>query len=232
MHQINTYDKDEDTGEYRYEAGEDIKLTSPTTKTMIPRNGPEPTVSEMFGQLGAVNKKLEDWMESTKASSTPAGDANLTTMTMYKRCLAAYGKVWSNIDGLDKPINSEPALEATGRLCKDLITWAEITGVCSEEKVSLNYTIRASPRLRKQVLNHVLKPLHNIEAALKTMAAIAQEKAAPGGLLASELDLAPDSGSARVPTTKYGSLSYPNSQNIRFTQESRKLVYNQSLLGI
>ncbi|KAI4934517.1 hypothetical protein J4E85_002374 [Alternaria conjuncta] len=59
----------------------------------------------MFGQLGAVNKKLEDWI-----------DANLTPMTMYKRCLAAYGKVWSNIDDLDKPINSEPALEATGRL--------------------------------------------------------------------------------------------------------------------
>ncbi|KAI4626976.1 uncharacterized protein J4E87_004317 [Alternaria ethzedia] len=207
--------------EYRYEAGEGIKLTSPTTKTVIPKNRPEPTLSEMFGQLDAVNKKLEDWI-----------DANLTPMTMYKRCLAAYGKVWSNIDDLDKPINSEPALEATGRLCKDLITWAEITGVCSEEKVSLNYNTYTSPKLRNQVLNHVLKPLHNIEAALKTMAEIAEEKAAPGELLASELDLGPDSGSARVPTTKYGSLSYPNSQKIRLTQESRKLVYNQSLLGI
>ncbi|KAI4623557.1 hypothetical protein J4E80_003368 [Alternaria sp. BMP 0032] len=63
--------EDEDTGEYRYEAGEDIKLTSPTTKTVIPKNRPEPTSSEMFGQLGAVNKKLEDWI-----------DANLTPMTI------------------------------------------------------------------------------------------------------------------------------------------------------
>jgi len=187
---------------------------------MILKNRPEPTSSEMFAQLGAANKKLEEWIESTKAT------------TMYKRCLAAYGKVWSNIDDLDKRMNSEPTLEATGRLCKDLITWAEITGVCLEEKVYLDYNTWASPRLRKQVLNHVLKPLHNIEAALKTMAEIAQEKAAPGELLASELDLGPDTELARVPTTKYGSLSYSNSQKIRLTKACRKLVYNQSLLSI
>jgi len=222
VHQTNIYDKDEDTGEYRYEAGEDIKLTSPTTKTMIPKNRPEPTLSEMFGQLAAVNKKLEDWIESTKASSTHAGDANLTIMTMYKRCLAAYGKVWSNIDDLDKPINSEPALEATGRLCKDLITWAKLAGVYLEGKHSLDYIIRASPKLRNQVLKHTLKPLLNIEAALKMMTEIAQEKAAPREL--------PVSGSVHVPTTEDGPLSCQNSQKIRFEQALGYVTYSQSLL--
>jgi len=198
---------------------------------MIPKKRPKPTLSEMFGQLGAVNKKLEDWIESTKASSTHAGDANLTPMTMYERCLAAYLKVWGNLDNLDKPINSEPALEAIGRLFKDFNTWAKLTGVYSEEKVSLDYKTCTSPKSRHQVLKHVLKPLLNIEAALKTMTEIAQEKAAPGELLASELDLGPDSGLAHVPTTEYGSLSYPNSQKIRLKQAFGSLAYNHSLLG-
>jgi len=174
---------------------------------MIPKNRPEPTSSEMFGQLGAVNKKLENWIESTKASSTHAGDAKLTPMTMYKRCLAAYGKVWSNIDDLDKPINSEPALEATGRLCKDLITWAEITGVCSKENVSLDYETRASSKSRRQVLKHVLKPLFNIETALKTMTEIAQEK-------------------------RSGSLSCQNSHKIRVKRVLDSVAESQALLGI
>ncbi|KAI4688169.1 uncharacterized protein J4E84_005098 [Alternaria hordeiaustralica] len=219
---MSPYNKADHHDEYQYEARKGIQSTRPTKKTKIPKNRPEPTLSEMFGQLAAVNKKLEDWIESTKASSTQAGDANLSTMTMYKRCLAAYGKVWSNIDDLDKPINSEPALEATGRLCMDLITWAKLAGVYLEGKHSLDYTIRASPKLRNQVLKHTLKPLINIEAALKMMTEIAQEKAAPREQ--------PVSGSAHVPTTEDGPLSYQNSQIIRFEQALGYVTYNQGLL--
>jgi len=222
VHQPNTYDKDEDTGEYRYEAGEDIKLTSLTTKITILKNRPEPTLSEMFGQLAAVNKKLEDWIESTKASSTQAGDANLSTMTMCERCLAAYGKIWGNINNLEKTIDSEPALKAIGRLCKDLNTWAKLAGVYLEGKHSLDYTIRASPKLRSQVLKHTLKPLINIEAALKLMTEIAQEKAASREL--------PVLGSAHVPATEDGPLSCQNSQKIRLEQPFGYLAYNQGLL--
>ncbi|KAI4962339.1 hypothetical protein J4E86_001372 [Alternaria arbusti] len=221
-HRISPYDKADHNDEYQYEAREGIQSMPPMTKTMIPKNRPEPTLSEMFGQLAAVNKKLEDWIGSTKTSSTQAGDANVSTMTMCERCLAAYGKIWGSINNLEKTIDSEPVLKAIGRLCKDLNTWAKLDGVYLEGKHSLDYTIRASPKLRNQVLKHTLKPLLNIEAALKMMTEIAQEKAAPREL--------PVLGSAHVPTTEDGPSGCQNSQKIRLEQPFGYVAYNQSLL--